>query len=392
MAVSKEFHLPFGVDYVVSIDLPDQKRWKAAKGFDMDCPFCMGKRKLNVNLEKNLWRCAKCDESGNTISLHAKLANLDNKEAYQDLMRRYKGLPANEKAKIKVMPKPEIEYIPALTLTRGLFYSAFLDNLSLSEKHRENLIKRGLTDEQIKKFGYKSCPYLVSSIVVKTLNETQIPLSMSNAEKMYLEKGQRYQIPGIAGFGNNAHTSRAAGYFVPVRNKHGEIVRMQIRRDMPDKLSEEEKESFARYITFSSGNEKEGVSSSGVENIHYVGFETKSVYIDDYKTPEVVCLTEGALKADVAHSLSGWAFIALMGVSSQAQLIGELEFLKKHGTKKIMICFDADYREKPSVADALKKAKEKIESVGLKYEMVNWDPKYKGIDDFLLARKQTRGE
>ena len=388
------FQLPFGVDYVLEIDkdyLPNQKRWVSAKGFDITCPFCDGKRKLNVNNQNGLWRCAKCDESGNAITLHSKLTGLDNKESYKDLMNRYKGLPADQRATLAAPKKPEIEFVPAYLTTRDTFYQYLLENLTLSENHKRNLLERGLSEEEIIKYGYKTCPTLVSSIANKIFSETGMWPSLKNQEKLYLEQNQRFQIPGVAGTGKNIKiVVPRNGFFVPVRTRSGQIARMQIRRDMPNNLTEEQKEDFARYITFSSGNEENGVSSSGTENIHYVGFDFEQYYSKDYKTPKIVCLTEGALKADVAHSLSGWSFISLMGVGSQSQLVEELKFLKSHGTEKIMICFDADYREKQSVAKALNAAKEKITSVGLDWQMVNWDPQYKGIDDFLLARKKAK--
>jgi len=60
--------------------------------------------------------------------------------------------------------------------------------------------------------------------------------------------------------------------------------------------------------------------------------------------------------------------------------------------KKVVIAVDMDYRDKPQVANALENIKEIISGVGLDYETFNWDPKYKGIDDYFLAVLQRRQE
>ena len=49
-----------------------------------------------------------------------------------------------------------------------------------------------------------------------------------------------------------------------------------------------------------------------------------------------------------------------------------------------------DYREKKEVASALESIKEIIDRAGLTYTIVNWPEKYKGIDDFLLARRSLK--
>lgn len=73
-----------------------------------------------------------------------------------------------------------------------------------------------------------------------------------------------------------------------------------------------------------------------------------------------------------------------MGVNNISKLSDDLEPLKGRDTKNIQVCFDMDYKNKEQIEAARIKVKEIIEGVGLTASMMNWDPKYIGIDDYLL--------
>ena len=73
----------------------------------------------------------------------------------------------------------------------------------------------------------------------------------------------------------------------------------------------------------------------------------------------------------------------------------ELQKLKDWGTglKNVVIAVDMDYREKPQVAAAMRKIEKIISDVGLQYTVFKWDPQYKGIDDYYLAKlKHNQGK
>ena len=378
------FDLPFGIDFVVEQDLSNQKGFKkqgaSNNSFNIDCPFCGGHFKLNVNVQKGLFRCAKCSESGNAISLHAKLLKIDNKKAYQDLKKRYNGLPVETKIQIKnkVSSIEEPKYIPAPLMLRDFVYNELLEELELSKFHKENLLKRGLSEEQIEHFKYRSFPQVGSSTIAKKI------IFNTGVTHELVKHDPIYQIPGFYDFGDKVRmVKRKQGILIPVVTRHGKISGFQIRfNDLSKKATQEQIENFKRYSWFSSTEKETGVSITGIENVHYVGFDFESKI-----TPEVVNITEGCLKADIAYALSGKPFISLMGVSNQGQLKEELVYLKEHGTKQINICFDMDYRDKPEVKKALTNVIEKITNVGLSYQTIKWPSDWKGIDDFLLARK-----
>ena len=153
--------------------------------------------------------------------------------------------------------------------------------------------------------------------------------------------------------------------------------------DLPKNASERAKEKFTRYKRFSSSEEKYGVSTSGGDSIHHAGFDFESE-----TTPKVVTLTEGALKATVASILAGnKPFIALLGVKNQSQLPDECRWLKEHGTERINIAFDMDYKTNEVVKQALNDAIQTILAAGLTVNHQPWPPEYKGVDDYLAARR-----
>ena len=151
----------------------------------------------------------------------------------------------------------------------------------------------------------------------------------------------------------------------------------QIRMDKGD----------TRYIFLSSINKKNGVSVGDCNKIHY----TRNFWQDGKMViPKVVCMTEGPLKADVASELSGKYFIAIPGVNACGNLEEELVFLKNHGCEKIELYFDMDYKTNEYVEKAIKRIGKMVSGVGFKGEQMIWDPAYKGIDDWFLARKMRR--
>lgn len=351
----------------------------ASGGIDINCPFCMGHRKLNINYEKNVWRCNKCNESGNAVTLYARLHNTTTKDAYWTLKEKFYGIADTQRAKLQnqaTQSKSKRELAPLLL--RSTIYNKLLCECSLSNVHRNKLKDRGLTDEQINQFRFRSVPIIGITTVSEKVLSTEGEMTIDQFLKL-----KNWQIPGLYTSVDNNKTKiikNDSGILIPVVWHNGQISCFQIRFDDNDK-----KENFSRYKYFSSSGLKEGISVTGAENVHFVGFDFSS-----FETPETVTLTEGALKADVASALSGnKPFIAILGVNAQSKLDEALTYLKEHGTKTINIAFDMDYQDKPEVAKALASVEEKINNAGLKAKKLVWDKQYKGIDDFLKAKTQS---
>lgn len=128
-----------------------------------DCPFCGDQRgKLNLNLDKNVWRCNYCSKGGGMLSLYAEVHGISNSEAYQEisetLLSNGAAVTENDMDTPAVPPEePQADRAPALEVHRT--YSALLSMLTLTPPHWEHLrIARGLTPEQIERFGFRSTP------------------------------------------------------------------------------------------------------------------------------------------------------------------------------------------------------------------------------------------
>ena len=94
-------------------------------------------------------------------------------------------------------------------------------------------------------------------------------------------------------------------------------------------------------------------------------------------------LTEGPMKADVIHNLTGQTVVAVPGVSSLTHLERMLTYLREMGTTKIMTAFDMDFLSNPNVQNGYNNLVGMLSSMGFVYGTYLWDPQYKGLDDYI---------
>lgn len=396
------------IQLVVAMDLLNVHKYHAASGFNIDCPFCKRKNKLNININKNVWACPACGESGGYLALHSKLNGHgdDKKWASADIRSKLKKLSPEDIETVESASK-SIVYASNEEATSSNAYSLemrskvfkkFLQHLPISDEFSKELAsnKRGnLSAEYVAKLGYRS--YSTRLLKTKFGNINAAELSVIEANEMYapvltdtpkvfanLFERDGSKVPGFTV--ENGHIiAQDAGEcdFLPVRSRHGEISYLQTKfPKIPDNASDEEKAKYKKYGRYMSYG-KLGCSTSGLESIHYtyrMGYDSKT-------TPEEVWLTEGILKADIASYLGNKPFIALVGISVYSQLATELEYLKSHGTKRIVVATDMDYIDKPSVANAMNRICSIIKKSGLECHMATWNSEYKGIDDFMVAAK-----
>jgi hypothetical protein len=223
----------------------------------------------------------------------------------------------------------------------------------LSAKHRENRIFRGLNDEQIERFGYKSVPVCGIDKYIMLLVE------------------QGYTVQGVPGFYYDkknekwAMQMKCSGIVIPITTVEGMTAGAQIRLDKPF--------GGCKYFWFSSTGRNMGVSSGSP-----IGFAgdvcNKTVYI-----------TEGYLKAVTAHCLSGLAFAAVAGVNNYSNLPSFFEILKQNGVEEIVEAYDMDKLTNPHVKRGCFKLIETAQAYGLNVRRIKWNSQFKGIDDYLNA-------
>jgi hypothetical protein len=235
-----------------------------------------------------------------------------------------------------------------------VYVSLLRRHLSLSDQHRADLYRRGLTDQEIYERGYASTPSeqggrILANVLASTLD-----------------------LAGVAGFYRAAGEWRMVntlpGYFVPYRDPRGKIQSLQYRLDAPLNGGK------TKYLWLSSRT-----ASSG-SPLHHAGHK----FLAD---AGAIWLTEGALKADVASFLLGVPFVAAAGLSF-GQDFGA-RFKLSHPDKSAILAFDSDFQTNPNVRDGLRRLVDDLVLNGVPYTIRTWRGA-KGIDDYALLHSQEK--
>lgn len=293
-------------------------RHKNSSSMDVNCPFCgETKGKMNVNLQKNVFRCNRCDASGGMLELYGRLHSVSSAEANRQIRE---ALGKGEyRTDYQVVHKEEpVEIFNAELADADVIdrtYQEMLSLLTLNDKHQEDLKKRGLTKEQIEIQRYRSVPLF----------------GIKNMVQKLLESGQT--VKGVPGFYEDQDgkwtvnfTSKNSGILIPIRSMEGKIQGFQIRLDQ---VMEGRK-----YIWLSSVKFQNGVSSGSP--VHVIGsLDAEQIY-----------LTEGALKGTIAHYLSGDTFICVAGINQYRNLKPVLETLKSRHLQHLYEAYDMDKKMK----------------------------------------------
>ncbi len=311
------------------------------------CPFCDDKsHHLYLNTEEDLCYCHRCGTGGNSVTLYARITGVDNKTAYRQLVDKVEGTaktPPPAKSPSKLAPLP---------LRHDVYYD-LLDLLTLSDFHQKQLLKRGLSQERIRENRYRS-----------------MPASYSARKRIAAKLAKSYPLKDVPGFylRDGAWTFAGnGGYLIPIYNKDGYIQGMQIRSDRA--------EGGMKYRWFSS-NPAKGFTLGTKAQIW--------VHVTGDSQSKVACVTEGGLKGDVASYFMGDAlFVCVPGVNSLRFLPETLNSLP---LKKVVGAYDMDKLENPQVRDAFFQVEKIVRQNGLRFEPLEWDARFKGIDDFLYAR------
>ena len=386
---------PFGILDVVELLHLHIRRRQADSAYT-DCPFCGDRRgKMNVNFVKNVWRCNYCGEHGGMLNLYARVNNTTNSEAYREICDAlqagdtswgyggaesadaYAGVPARE---AHAGRQPDMGITQAERASPQEIhqtYSLMLGMLSLNSAHRAHLRseKRGLADEQIDSLGFKSTPpyFLCRSLTERLIKQG---CRVEGVPGFYLHEGGYW----TAKFG-----SRTAGILIPAIGIDGLIHGMQILLDVPFKDRDDPPEKAGtKYIWLSSSAKNMGVTSGSP--VHFIGNPfARTIYV-----------TEGILKADIAHVLLNRSFVAVAGANNVAQLGPLFALLAQNGTELIIEAHDMDKYSNEMIAKGSSKIYLLARQHGMECRRLTWNPNYKGIDDWQLAlrreKQQKEGE
>ena len=94
-------------------------------------------------------------------------------------------------------------------------------------------------------------------------------------------------------------------------------------------------------------------------------------------------ITEGPLKADVLHALTGLTVISVPGVNTLSHLKTTLEEMKSRGLCEIKTAFDMDMMTNHNVRNGFLNLMELLDSMDFKFGTYVWDARYKGLDDYV---------
>ena len=373
---------PFGIMDVVEL-MGLRRRRPGANGFYVDCPFCGDVRgKMNVNYIKNAWRCNYCGESGGMLALYARMNHISNSDAYREICdalslgeiswgceNHFKSTVSSER-KEGIDKREEIPQSPRASAQEiHQTYSIMLGMLSVVPKHMKHLMsaKRCLTEEQIRERNYKSTPpfFLCRSLTEKLISQG---CKVQGVPGFYMDDNGRWTIN---------FNSITAGILIPCVGIDGLIKGLQILLDVPLKDKEDPPDKKgAKYIWLSSSSKNMGVSSGSP--VHFVGNPfARTIYV-----------TEGLLKADIAHYQMNRSFAAVAGANNLAELEGLLGVLAQNGTEQIVEAHDMDKFSNEAIYKGKLKLYQMARKHGLNCMSLTWNPNYKGIDDWQLAMKQ----
>lgn len=340
------FHM-WDVISLLGIPMPPSGR----SSYYVQCPCCDDnprKKHLNINLKKEVFRCPRCGVSGGIFDLYSMYTGVSRDKVRETLVDRL-GVPENlHRPKKVIRPQEKPECPIADVDTRHAVYSSFLSKLSLSADHKENLRNRGLTEDDIPRLGYKTTPVVGMSAIAAQLQEEGLSLG------------------GVPGFYRNEsgawtfiHEKR--GILIPVRNRHGKIQGLQIRRDNVTRR---------KFRWVSSAEQTDGCRAEGWT--HMAG-----------PVRPMLVLTEGPMKADVIHALTGLTVLAVPGVNALTQLEAALSDLRTEGLLEVKTAFDMDFCTNQHVQNGYNNLLQMIDGMGFRFGTYLWDPRYKGLDDYI---------
>ena len=350
------------------------------------CPFCQTSKinkDFQIDFSTESFGCFKCGiTSRYGISFYALYRGISNKEAYKEIVNQL-GMPENNQKphfRPRENPKPQVSEDATIAPIEILdqTYRKLMEKLSLSEKNKEDLLSRGFTEDEILSVGYVTYPKKDPDTITKEY--FTIPKDLLD-ESCVLQG-----VPGFFRTKNKGVWSlclRKGGILVPYRDFNNHIQGFQLRKNDEElEVDEETGEREYKYSWIASGGLIDGCKASA--KIHYaVDFKwnpDQHSFSPDIKGNRIM-LTEGAMKGDLAHAISGIPIICVPGVSSaQEALLENIPLLKSIGIDTIVIAYDMDRVMNLSVAKALRAIKELIESNGMTCLQTSWSNKVMHID------------
>ena len=349
-------------DWVYGLNLKVVGNGKRSKG--RPCPLCGGDDRFSVT---------RGDSVSAVLGCRGCLDNLEGEARAQRVKEITltvfgDAAPAPVRSGNGVKPaKESILIADADTLDRA--YRLVLDRLTLSQRHREDLLRRGLSESFIELAQYR------------TLSEGHGDAIAGALLDVWGEDARR--VPGV----HPAERRFIAypGLIIPVHDARSRIVALRIRQDEGD----------PRYSFVSSASVEPGPGPGAPAHVPVLRpkAETRKDMTIGHlmEFHPTVRVTEGELKADVASALSierEQSPLLTIGLNGPSAFEAAVPALKALGTETVIVALDSDARENRPVAEALRRTVDGLRESGFGVELETWaggKDGAKGIDDAILA-------
>ncbi|WP_231114088.1 toprim domain-containing protein [Neomoorella thermoacetica] len=246
--------------------------------------------------------------------------------------------------------------------TRDRVYRNFLRLLDLYPRHRQDLLRRGLSEFEIKRNGYKSVPdHVPPWTICRKLSRSGLDLT---------------GIPGFyrarSRYGGSYWTFNSSpAYFIPVLDAKGHIQALQRRMDDIKN---------GKYMLFSGHSDRGGCSCGTPAHV------ARPIEVKDSR----IWITEGQLKADIAAVYLGAVVIGAQGAASWKPVVPEVLEL---GAAEVVIAYDRDQEINEAVARGKIALKKELKKLGILTREAVWQArskKEKGIDDALVTGLEVK--
>ena len=409
------------------------------------CPFCGGGSGNTGNFMispkeggrgLNIFRCFKCEASGDSIKLRMKLHREDFVTAGLNLAVKkgiitdseFESLTSSKFTATKVSQiekqyaKEDAEKLLQMNKRASaeildFVYSTLIKVCGLSEKDRKYLQEvRLLSDREIDYIGFFSMPKGPSvleklreefkgSPLVKGLEDPLdilkfVPGFWFKVNAYMTEEGRfRKKVDGkwetVTGDdrGKWEFSKHADSIGFPIRNADGKAVAIQIRLSDADAERMGGKYRFftsAKYANEAATKEEKRIwgASPGAPADVTIPMNLKSWRM---------VVTEGKFKGYQLAKRTKMVSISVQGVASWRPIVQSIKDMRKsmdlrkklmgiEDSKEVYIAFDNDMFYKSEVFDQAKKLANALRKEGFQVSYMSWDSAYKGADDYILAK------
>ena len=305
------------------------------------CPFHDDKHpSLVVWPKTGTWKCMTCSPMrDDVIGFVARWRQCSTAEALRLLGESLPTQPPRRESAAAAVPLASVS-------DRDTTYRRLLGVWGLTTAHRADLRARGLSDHGIRRAGFAS------------VAPGRSPIQPTAAG-----------VPGFARLGGTWRIQGPTGLAIPVRNTAGQVVAVHVRVDHPQ---------AGKYRWLSTPTHPGGAASGAP--VHVVRG------LDD-----VVWVTEGPLKAIVAHDRLQHTVLGVPGIAAWHDVPDILATLRP---KRVMLAFDQD--ADPQTAAAVTQQIQRLRNVltaqlSVPVLLARWEGP-NGLDDALVAKVPIRWE